>query len=236
MSEGWTDSAAAWIADMGDRGDFAREFVLDGPMLARVRGRRYHRALDVGCGEGRFSRMLRAEGIGTVGIDPTEALLARARELDPGGDYRDGRAEELDFPDHSFDLVVSYVTLVDIPDIDRAIPEMARVLKPGGSLLIANLNGFATALIGGHRIPDAEGIRRFAIDHYLDDRAEWAEWRGIRIRNWHRPLSRYMTLLIGQGLVLRHFAEPAPTGGDPEQAERNRRVPFFVVMEWEKPA
>lgn len=234
-SDGWTESAAAWIASQGDHGDFSRRFVVDGPMLDRVRAGGYRTALDVGCGEGRFCRMLRAEGIAATGIDPTAALLARARALDPAGDYRHGHAEALDFADASFDLVVSYLSLIDIPDIDGAIPEMARVLRPGGSLLIANLNGFASALIGGHRTPDADGIPRFAIDHYLDDRAEWTEWAGLRIRNWHRPLSRYMSLLIDQGLVLRHFDEPAPTGGEPGQAERNRRVPYFLVMEWLKP-
>lgn len=93
---------------------------------------------------------------------------------------------------------------------------------------------FATALVKGQWLEDANDTARFTIDHYLDERIEWAEWRGIRIRNWHRPLSRYMALLLDQGLILRHFAEPAPTGGDPVKAARNRRVSFFVAMEWEK--
>lgn len=45
-----------------------------------------------------------------------------------------------------------------------------------------------------------------------------------------------MGLLLGQRLLLRHFAEPSPRGGDPERAARYRRVPFFHIMEWEKPA
>lgn len=237
MSNGWAESAKAWIADLGEAGDFSRRCVLDRPMLERVRGRGFVDALDVGCGEGRFCRMLRAEGIRPVGLDPTELLLVRARELDPGGDYQIGQAEALAFPDACFDLVVSYLTLIDIPDVDRAIPEMTRVLRPGGTLLIANLNGFATAAIGGGWEQDSDGRPiRFSIDRYLEDHADWAEWRGIRIRNWHRPLSRYMSLLLAEGLVLRHFDEPAPVGGDPQQAARYRRVPWHLVMEWQKPA
>jgi ubiquinone/menaquinone biosynthesis C-methylase UbiE len=148
-ANGWEESASAWIADMGDRGDYGREFVLDRPMMERIRARKFATALDVGCGEGRFCRMMRDCGIHTVGVDPTDAFIQQARHRDPQGDYRIGRAEVLDLPDAAFDLVVSYLTLIDIPDIAAAISQMARVLRPGGTLLIANLNSFLTASVSG---------------------------------------------------------------------------------------
>jgi SAM-dependent methyltransferase len=237
MTDGWDESAASWIAEMGERGDFGREFVLDPVMLARIEGRGFKSALDVGCGEGRFCRMLQARGVHTIGIDPTEALLARARQLDPQGDYRAGRAESLEMPDESFDLVISYLSLIDIADPAAAIAEMARVLAPGGTLLIANLTSFITASVdaGWQRDGAGEPVA-FRIDHYLEERADWACWRNIRVRNRHRPLSRYMSLLLQAGLILRYFDEPAPRGGcDADKADRYRRVPWFLVMEWEKP-
>ena len=233
---GWAESAAAWITDIGEEGDYGRACVLDRPMLERIHGRRFATALDVGCGEGRFCRMLQVAGISTVGIDPTEELLGQARRRDPKGDYRIGRAEALEFPDRSFDLVVSYLTFIDIGDIERAVAEMARVLRPRGTLLIANLTSFATAGADGGWQPHADGRLRFCIDHYLDERAEWVSWRGIRVKNWHRPLSRYMTLLLGAGLTLTHFDEPAPNSGDADSADRYCRVPWFLLMEWEKTA
>jgi SAM-dependent methyltransferase len=235
VNDGWDESASAWIAEMGQRGDYSREFVLDAPMLARVRGQGFVNALDVGCGEGRFCRMLEAEGVRTIGVDPTQALVEQARRMHPGGDYRIQRAEALEFPDGSFDLIVSYLSLIDIPGVAPAISEMARVLRPGGALLIANLNGFFTAGPPEGWTRDAAGELRFFIDRYLEERAEWAAWRGIRVRNWHRPLSAYMSLLLAQKLDLRYFAEPAVSGDD-AKAERYRRVPFFHVMEWRKPA
>jgi ubiquinone/menaquinone biosynthesis C-methylase UbiE len=216
---------------MGETGDFGRSCVLDRPMLERVGDGRFATALDVGCGEGRFCRMLAGRGIRTAGIDPTEALIDEARRRDPDGDYRIGRAEQLDFPDESFDLVVSYLTLIDIPDLGPAIAEMARVLRPGGSLLIANLTSFSTA--AQRRFRARLGLRP-AVDRYLDERAEWVSWRGIRIRNWHRPLATYMALLLGQGLELRHFDEPAPYAGNPLRIALYRRAPWFLIMEWQK--
>jgi 2-polyprenyl-3-methyl-5-hydroxy-6-metoxy-1,4-benzoquinol methylase len=90
MTDGWNESAEAWIADQGERGDFSREFVLDAVMLQRIERGNFKNALDVGCGEGRFCRMLRERGIAAIGIDPTAALLQTARERDPEGDYRAG--------------------------------------------------------------------------------------------------------------------------------------------------
>jgi SAM-dependent methyltransferase len=236
MTNGWDESAAAWLAHQGETGDSGRAFILDPAMLGRVRGRPFRRALDVGCGEGRFCRLLAAEGIEATGLEPTAALLAAARARDPAGRYVDGRAEALPFDDGEFDLVVSYLTLIDIADHVQAIGEMARVLAPGGALLIANLNGFTSAGLGLGWIHDESGARLcFAFDHYLEERAVWAEWAGIRVQNWHRPLGAYMRALLGAGLVLRHFDEPPAHGGDPEEAAFHRRAPWFLVMEWEKP-
>jgi len=229
---GWNESAAAWIAEQGDEGDFGRRFVLDEPMLARVRLHPHASALDVGCGEGRFCRLLQPLGIRTVGIDPTEALLVRARTLDPAGDYRVGVAERLDFEDRSFDLVVSYLSLIDIAELGTALTEMARVLRPGGSLLIANLTGFTTAgMVFGGRRP--RGADKHA--SYLDEHASQVSWRDVSVRNWHRPLETYMQGLLAAGLHLTHFSEPRPHGGPPEKVRRYLKAPYFLIMEWRKP-
>lgn len=236
MSDGWDESAEAWLVSQGQSGDWGRQYVLDRPMLERVRLAAPATALDVGCGEGRFCRIMQAQSVRTVGIDPTAALLDTARKLDPTGDYRPGRAEALAFPDDSFDLVVSYLTLIDIPDAGAAIAEMARVLKPGGRLLIANLGSFTSAGMNLGWSDLADGRDVWALDHYLDERAEEVAWNGIRILNWHRPLSTYMSLCLGQGLRLVHFDEPPGNSPDAEHDARYRRAPWFLMMEWMKPA
>lgn len=230
---GWDESAAAWIDHQADGGDETRRCVLDAPMLAAARGSTF--ALDIGCGEGRFCRMLAGEGIRAIGIDPTTALIDQARRSDPDGDYRLGRAEALEFPDGHFDLVVSYLSLIDIAEAEAAMAEMARVLAPGGRLLIANITCFATAGIddGWTILPD--GARKFVIDRYLEVRAGWAAWRGVRVVNWHRPLSFYMQRLLGAGLVLEQFDEP-PLIGAPDRSSHYARVPWAMMMVWRKPA
>lgn len=117
-----------------------------------------------------------------------------------------------------------------------AIAEMARVLRRGGQLLIANLNGFLTAGFELEWSTDEHGKKRhFRIDDYLRERSTWMEYRSVRVLNHHRPLSTYMKLLLEQGLQLTHFDEPTPTAAAPtSQAEDYVRVPWFLVMAWQK--
>jgi len=237
MDNGWQSSAQAWITDQGEHGDFGRRFVLDPVMLPRALARSPISALDIGCGEGRFCRLLSAHGIAVTGLDPTPALLQAAQSRDPHGTYLEASAERLPLPSDSFDLVVSYLSLVDIPDIAAAIPEMARVLKPGGTLLIANLNSFNTACGDSGWVRDWKGQpQHYRVDNYMDQRAMWLAYRGIHIQNYHRPFSTYMQALLETGLQLTHFDEPQPTSeAPPARAAKYRRAPNFLVMEWIKP-
>jgi SAM-dependent methyltransferase len=238
VDDGWQSSAAAWIKDMGEHGDFGRRYVLDPVMLPLALARSPTTVLDVGCGEGRFCRMLEGNGIDVVGVDPTRALIVAARTRDEKGVYLQAAGERLPFGDATFDLVISYLSLIDMPDIQSAIPEMARVLRPGGALLIANLNSFNTACGDQGWIKDSDGKRlHYPIDHYLQERAMWIEYRGIRVVNHHRPMSAYLRALIGAGLVLTYFDEPAPhPDAPPSRAASYRRLPWFLIMEWLKPA
>lgn len=232
----WEGSAEAWIAEQGETGDWARRWILFPIFREVLSARPGTRALDVGCGEGQLCRLARDLGVGITGLDPTRALLGTARARDPGGAYVEGRAEALPFPDAAFDLVLSCVALVDIADVGRAIPEMARVLRPGGRALVANTHSLFSAGQPRGWIRDMAGRPlHYPVDDYLEPRSFRAEWRGIAIDNHHRPLAAYMAAFLGAGLILRRFEEPAARSDDPGKDARHDRMPYFVVMEWEKP-
>ena len=233
---GWKDSAAAWLAIIA-RGDSNRTLLLDPVMLQLCGDVRGLRVLDLGCGEGRFCRMLAEPGATTIGLDLTTELLKAAQtKADASQSYVRGSGDRLPFVDASFDLAIAYLSLIDIPDYQAAIGEAARVLKSGGRLLVAGLSNIASASNGWTR--DEAGQRLYhAVDRYLEERPMILEWSGMRIRNWHRPLSAYLDAYLGAGLMLRRFLEPVPLSlRDDPRFEDWFRVPNFDVMLWEKPA
>jgi SAM-dependent methyltransferase len=96
------------------------------------------RVLEVGCGEGELAERLTAAVRHVVAIDQSTRMveLTRAR----GVDARVADVQELPFPDHTFDVVLAAWMLYHVPDIDRGLAEITRVLRPGGRL-VATTNG-----------------------------------------------------------------------------------------------
>ena len=104
-----------------------------GSWRRRLAGRARGRVLDLGCGTGRSLQLLdRADSV--VGVDPSPALLGRARRRAPGVPLVVGRAEQLPFADRSFDTVVSALVFCSVEEPHTALREIRRVLGPGGTL------------------------------------------------------------------------------------------------------
>jgi ubiquinone/menaquinone biosynthesis C-methylase UbiE len=90
-----------------------------------------HPILDVGAGDGHFASLLFPDGV-DVGVDPSAEVLSHAAKWGVYGELRVASAGDLPFPDNSFGSVISNCVLEHIPDLDSALGEIARVLKPGG--------------------------------------------------------------------------------------------------------
>jgi cyclopropane fatty-acyl-phospholipid synthase-like methyltransferase len=92
------------------------------------------RLLDVGCGDGGFLSLAAARGADVSGLDADAAAVARARRRVPTADVRTGVMEDLPWTDAGFDTVVGINALQYARDIDLALGEALRVLRPGGRL------------------------------------------------------------------------------------------------------
>jgi ubiquinone/menaquinone biosynthesis C-methylase UbiE len=95
-------------------------------------------ALDAGCGTGRHSAHLATLGHTVIGVDSSVAMLERAREKVPGGEFHEADLHDLPLPADHVDLVVCALALMHVPDLGAVLNEFARVLRPGGNLVISD--------------------------------------------------------------------------------------------------
>jgi ubiquinone/menaquinone biosynthesis C-methylase UbiE len=116
------------------------------------------RILDVGCGTGYLLRRLAdrcPDAAELIGVDPARAMIAAARAAAAGDrlQWLEGTAEELPFPEGSFDLVVSTTSFDHWADQQAGLRECARVLTPGGRLVLTDLFSplLVPTLVGGRR-------------------------------------------------------------------------------------
>jgi ubiquinone/menaquinone biosynthesis C-methylase UbiE len=102
-------------------------------------------AVDVGCGEGRWTRALRAAGHETVGVDRSETLIDEARKADPEGAYEVATIDALPFADGAAALVLCVNVLPHVLDLERAATELVRVCAADGVLVLGLAHPVAEA-------------------------------------------------------------------------------------------
>ncbi len=207
----WEDHAGWWIEGFTEGAD--PEYVEQILPLAAAELDGFDRVLDLGCGDGQISRMLAAAGADVVGVDPTWNQIKVAHERGGGAAYARSEAAALPFADGSFDAAVACLVFEHIDDVDAAIAEVARVVRPGGrfSFFLNHplLQTPGSSWIDDHTVDPPEQYWRVGPYLVEQDFVEQVE-RGVFIRFVHRPLSRYLNTLVEHGLVLDRMVEPAP--------------------------
>jgi ubiquinone/menaquinone biosynthesis C-methylase UbiE len=134
------DAYASWrTSSLGRITEEIEQHLILG-MMGELAGRR---VLDAGCGAGALVHAAASRGADVTGIDPDPAMLGAARSgAAMAGVYAtfvEGRIERLPFPDASYDVVAAVTVLCFVSDAAGAVREMARVLRPGGRLVLAEL-------------------------------------------------------------------------------------------------
>lgn len=236
MSDLWERHAAWWQAEFTDGADPEYEEQILPLAVEWTVG--FSRVLEVGTGEGQVARAIgHAHGGAVVGIDPTTNQITEAgRRGGPVVGYSRALASSLPFPTASFDAVVTCLVLEHVDDLDGALDEVARVLRPGGRfVLFLNhplLQTPDSGWIDDQMLDPPEQYWR--IGAYLPESAVVEEVeRDVYIRFIHRPLHRYVNALADRGLTIERMLEPAPPAGfiarAPEYAEADT-VPRLLVL------
>ena len=184
-------------------------------------------AIELGCGTAYVSAWLARRGARVVGIDNSDAQLATARRLQHqhGLDFLliHGNAEEIPYPDASFDFAISEYGACLWADPQDWVPEAARLLRPGGRLVFL-VNSFLMALC----TPEEDGVaatNRLLRPAFGIYRLEWPGESGVE---FHLSHGDWIRLLRRSGFEIEDLIEVRP----PETAAETRYP--FVTLDWAK--
>lgn len=251
----WNKAAKIWVEFVRSGKNYYAEY-LNGPALKQMVGHvEGKRVLDIGCGEGCFSRFFAKAGAEVTGVDLSEALIKAAREEEEsrplGVKYFAADAANLHTLDPEiFDIAYCHMALADIADYDGAIAEVSRVLKTGGRFIaviphpcfsIRSLNG---KVIGGWetrlRENGSKKYLHYRIEDYFQRHSYTWEWKHDRLTSsfvttgFHRTLSDYVNALTKHGLAVTRLDEPKPLEEGVKlhtPMKKHYRVPQSLIIE-----
>jgi SAM-dependent methyltransferase len=196
LGAAWEDDAEAWVALVrgedrffGPVADAFLELLRPPPT----------RALDLGCGEGRLGALLSERGYAVVGVDASPTMVRYARERH---EALVADAAALPFADATFDVVVAFMSLHDMEDLEGVVREAARVLTRGGVFAIALKHPFLSAAGRRDDLDQATLTRPYLEPFVYEPR--------VGGRSVHRPLQDYAAALEHAGFLLETMRELAP--------------------------
>jgi 2-polyprenyl-3-methyl-5-hydroxy-6-metoxy-1,4-benzoquinol methylase len=206
---------------------------LNGPALKRMLGDVTGKVmLDIGCGEGCWSRWCAASGAQVTAIDSSVGLIQAALEGEArrplGIKYIVADAAKLDMlGSTSYDVAFCFMAITDLQNCEGAISEVARLLKAGGRFATVLEHPCFTAgrsidrkpVSGWVTRPRADGTKEFLYywtADYLRAHSYQFEWKHDRLvssfatTGYHRPLSDHIRILAEHRFVIRGLDEPQP--------------------------
>lgn len=252
----WNAATESWVEFVRSGKDYYREY-LNGPALKRMIGEvKGKRVLDVGCGEGYFSRFFAKMGAEVTGIDFSEDMIRAAvgeeerHPLDVRYHVADA-ANLYMLRTETYDVAFCFMALMDISDHEGAISEVSQLLKIGGKFIVLIPHPCFTAprVVDGEIVTGWESrIREDGSKEYLYNRVDdyfhrqsfKIKWNSDRLpssfvtTSFHRTLSDYFNALVKQRFAITGLDEPQPIKEGViihPPLKKHYRVPQSIVIE-----
>ncbi len=171
--------------------------------------------LDLGCGYGWHCKFASAEGAKKIlGLDLSQKMIEKAQKLNmgPRTEYRVCGLQEYEYPENTWDVVVSNLTLHYIENLEEVFQKVYRTLKRDGIFLFNIEHPVFTAGIGQDWIYTGEGKPRYwAIDDYFIPGERHTRFLGCDVIKQHHTLTQILMGLLNNGFELKVVEEAVPS-------------------------
>jgi SAM-dependent methyltransferase len=172
------------------------------------------RVLDLGCGFGWHCRYAVENGAKSViGIDISQKMLSEAKNKTKCGniEYICMPIEDIDFPEESFEVVISSLALHYIKSFEDVLDRVYKCLSTGGDFVFSVEHPIFTAQGPQDWYYDDKGnILHWPVDHYFTEGIRNAKFLGEEVIKYHRTLTTYLNSLIKIGFEITGVVEPKP--------------------------
>lgn len=252
----WGGVASWYDTHLEKAGDTYHEMVVY-PNLMRIVGDiKSKRVLDLACGQGQFSRLMRDQGAYVTGVDLGKELIEIAesnnKSIKETGTHKvtyfTGSADDLYMlKDASFDTVVCVLALQNIENLQKTIEEAKRVLVSGGSFIfVLNHPVFRNPRHTHWGYDESQNVQFRRIDQYMSeshvkiDMTPGSKTKKKFTVSFHRPLQVYVKALAKQGLLVSRLEEwgshRSSEKGPRKHAEdiSRKEIPLFMCIEAQK--
>jgi len=181
-------------------------------MLPDFQGKR---VLDLGCGFGWHCRYaIENDAKSVIGIDISQKMLneARSKTKSEKIQYICMPIEDIDFPDNSFDVIISSLALHYIQAFDDVLSKISKCILSGGEFIFSVEHPIFTAQGTQDWYYDDKGnILHWPVDKYFTEGVRNANFLGEEVIKYHRTLTTYLNSLIKAGFEITRIVEPKPT-------------------------
>lgn len=190
--------------------------------------------LDLGCGDGRYGRLLIDRGCRSYfGIDASSRMVALAQQnlANTNARLEHARLDLLDFPTSAFHVVVSRMTLHWVEQLEATFGRIFQALHPTGRLLFSVEHPVLTSSDAAR--VEGEGRAHWIVDDYFVRGPRTVRWFGADVQKHHRTIEDYFQLLCASGFSVEDLREGAPSAEhieDPLELRRRQRVPLSLLL------
>jgi ubiquinone/menaquinone biosynthesis C-methylase UbiE len=240
-TECWNQVNIDELIDKVKTNDFRKYYIMP-YTLERLGDVKDKNILDLGCGEGVYSRTLSKQGAIVTAVDCSETFItyvankAREESLDIKTLCRNAN-KLTGISDNTYDIVLCSMMLMDVEDLAGTLKEIYRVIKPNGRVFISILHPCFKPKESKWILED-DKIKVLVSDYF--NPTEWiGEIKGIgtSVIYRHRTLSEYIKAFVGNKFTVVDFNEPIPSEEQMEMSSRIKwlsKIPMYLFIELEK--